>query len=279
MGIDAFLAVLLSALFHATWNALVKQQADTRGALAASVIGSAVPAALVLAIIGLPPIAVLPWLAAAAAVNIGSMAMMARAYAAADFAVVYPLTRGLVPMLLALATPLLFGETLAPLRLAGVGTVSVGIAALAWASMRRSARMDLVAFAYAVPAALTTAAYVLIDAQAARLGHAPVAYAASASVVNGVVMVVYDRARGHDVLGSLRRHAYVAAVSGSLALASYLLFVWTLARAPVALAAALRESSILFAVLIAVFVLKERVSAARLGAIGVVVLGIVLIRI
>jgi drug/metabolite transporter (DMT)-like permease len=207
------------------------------------------------------------------------MATMARAYQAADFAVVYPLMRGLVPLMLALVTPVLFDERLSALRLAGILTVSAGIAALAFVSMRRSARVDLVAFAFAVPCALLTAAYVLIDAQAARLGGAPVAYAASASVANGAAMVAFDGLRGHAVLANLRRHALVAAVSGTLSLASYLLFVWSLARAPVALAATLRESSILFAVLIAVVLLKERVGAGRLGAVGLVVVGIVLIRI
>jgi drug/metabolite transporter (DMT)-like permease len=279
MATDAFLAVLLSALLHATWNAMVKQQADPRGALAASVIGAALPALLVLGATGLPGIEVLPWLAAAASVNIGSMTTMARAYAAADFAVVYPLMRGLVPLILALVTPVLFGERLAPLRLAGIATVSIGIAALAWVSMRRTARLDLVAFAFAVPAALLTAAYVLIDAHAARLGNAPIAYAAAASVVNGAAMVMFDRMRARPVLANLQRHARIAVVSGTLSVASYLLFVWALARAPVALAATLRESSILFAVVIAVLVLNERIGPTRLGAIGLVLLGVVLIRI
>ncbi|MCC7284185.1 MAG: EamA family transporter [Acetobacteraceae bacterium] len=279
MPIGAFLAVLLSALLHASWNALIKQQRDTRGALVAGIVGSAVPAVLVLGVVGLPPVSVLPWLAAAAIVNITTTAMLARAYAAADFAVVYPLTRGLVPLVLALVTPLLFGELLVAHRLAGVGCVSAGIAALGWVSIRRNARLDLVAFAYAVPTALSTATYVLIDAHAARLGHAPVAYAASASAVNGIVMLAYDWARGQDVAANLRRHASVGAIVGTLALISYLLFVWALARAPVALAAALRESSILFAVLIAILVLKERLAPARLAAIAVMVAGIVLIRI
>jgi drug/metabolite transporter (DMT)-like permease len=275
----AFLAVLLSAFLHATWNAWVKQAPDPRAALSASVIGAAVPALLILLVTGLPPSSVLPWLLAAASVNIGSMVTTARAYAAADFAVVYPLVRGLVPLILALVTPLLFDETLPPLRLAGIATVSAGIAGLAFVSMRRAARFELVSFAYAAPAALMTAAYVLIDAQAARSGAAPIAYAAAASVVNALGMLGFERVRRRPIVASLRANAGIAARSGTVSMASYLLFVWALTQAPVALAAALRESSILFAVLIAVLVLKERVGPARLAAIAVVVAGVVLIRI
>jgi drug/metabolite transporter (DMT)-like permease len=275
----AFLAVLLSALLHATWNAIVKQSADPRAALSASVIGAAVPALAILLVTGPPPAAVLPWLLAAASVNIGSMLMTARAYAASDFAVVYPLVRGLVPLLLALTAPLLFDETLSALRLLGVATVSLGIAALALEAIRRSTRVDVAAFAYAVPAAVMTAAYVLIDAQAARSGAAPIAYASAASVVNALAMVGFERARRRPVLAMLRANARIALISGTLSTVSYLLFVWALTQAPVALAATLRESSILFAVAIAVLVLKERVGPARLSAIAVVLAGVVLIRI
>ncbi len=278
MSATAFLAVLLSALLHASWNAWVKQQADPRAALAASIIGAAVPALLVLAATGLPPPAVLPGLGAAALVNVVNMGLVARAPAFGDFAVIYPLMRGMVPLILALATPLLFAETLPLLRFAGVATVSAGIAALAWASMRRTGRVGLAALGFAVSSAFGTACYVLVDAQAARLGQAPVAYAAAASVVNAAVMAGFELLRGRPVLGLLRRNARVAAGCGTLSTISYLLFVWALAHAPVALAAALRESSILFAVLIAVLVLKERVGAARLVAIGIVLLGVALIR-
>lgn len=279
MSTTAFLAVLLSALLHATWNAIVKQSADPRAALSASVIGAAVPALAILLVTGPPPAAVLPWLLAAASVNIGSMLMTARAYAASDFAVVYPLVRGLVPLLLALTAPLLFDETLSALRLLGVATVSLGIAALALEAIRRSTRVDVAAFAYAVPAAVMTAAYVLIDAQAARSGAAPIAYASAASVVNALAMVGFERARRRPVLAMLRANARIALISGTLSTVSYLLFVWALTQAPVALAATLRESSILFAVAIAVLVLKERVGPARLSAIAVVLAGVVLIRI
>jgi drug/metabolite transporter (DMT)-like permease len=278
MSTDAFLAIMLSALLHASWNAIVKQSADPRGALAASVIGAAVPAGCVLLVTGLPGAAVLPWLAAAASVNIASMAFTARAYAAGDFAVVYPLVRGLVPLILALVTPPLFGEQLAPMKLAGIATVSIGIAGLAWAAGARGGTLDLRAFLLAVPAALMTATYVLIDTQAARQGGAPIAYAAAASVVNAGAMAAFDHFRRRNVLANLIRHARVAASSGTLSTASYLLFVWALVRAPAALAATLRESSILFAVLIAVLLLGERVGGAKLGAIGLVLLGVVLIR-
>lgn len=279
MGGDAFLAVLLSAFLHASWNAWVKRAADPRGALSASIIGAACPAVLILALTGPPVVGVVPWLAAAAAINIGNMVLMARAYAAGDFAVIYPLMRGLVPLMLALATPLLFAERLAPMRLLGVVTVSVGIGVLALAALRRAARLELAAMAYTLPTAVLTAAYVLVDAQAARLGGSPVAYAAAASVVNAAAMIGFERLRGRSVIANLRTHARIAAGCGTLSLASYLLFVWALARAPVALAAALRESSILFAVLIAAFVLKERVGPDRLAAIALVVAGVVLIRI
>ncbi len=278
MSTTAFLAVLLSALLHASWNAWVKRRDDPHAALASCVIGAAAPALLVLLVVGLPPPVVLPWLAGAAAMTVIGMTMTARAYAAGDFAVIYPLLRGTVPLILALAAPLLFAEALPVLRLLGVIAVSAGIAALAWASVWRGARLGLAAISFALAAALAAACYVLVDARAARLGQAPIAYAATATVVNAAAMAAFERLRGRRVRAMLRRNAAVAFGGGTISSSSYLLFVWALAHAPVALAAALRESSILFAVLIAIVLLKERIEAARLGAIGLVLLGVVLIR-
>jgi drug/metabolite transporter (DMT)-like permease len=273
-----FAAVLLSAFLHAAWNAWVKAQPDPRGALVANVTGAGIQAIALLALTGPPDRAAWPWLAAGVAINLCNMVLMARAYAGGDFGVIYPLMRGVVPLVLALAAPLLFRETLAGIRLAGILAVSAGIAALAWEASRRARSVTLPGLGYAAAAALFTAGYVLVDAQAARLSGNAMAYAAAISVGNGAALALVEAARGRNVLRALAAHRGNSTIGAGASLVSYFLFVWALAQGPVALAAALRETSVPFAVLIAVLVLKERVGAARLAAIALVVLGAVLIR-
>lgn len=273
-----FAAVLLSAFLHAAWNAWVKMSPDPRGALVANVAGAGIQAVVMLAVTGPPDAAAWPFVAVGVAINLCNMVLMARAYAAGDFGVIYPLMRGVVPLVLALAAPLLFNETLAAIRLGGILAVSAGIAALAWEASRRARSVTLAGLGYAAAAALFTAGYVLVDAQAARLSGNAMAYAAAISVGNGAALAAVELARGRNVLRTLAAHSSNTTIGAAASLASYFLFVWALAQGPVALAAALRETSVPFAVLIAVLVLKERAGPARLAAIALVVLGAVLIR-
>jgi multidrug transporter EmrE-like cation transporter len=278
LGWAPFLAVLLSAALHPSWNAWVKAGADPTNALAAIVIGAGAPGLATLAITGLPALAAWPWLTGAVAANIVALVLSGRAYAEGHFAVAYPMVRGLVPLVLALAAVPLFGERLGPVRLLGVVAVSAGIAVLAWEAARRSKTMSAAGLGFAALAAILTATYVLFDAKAARASDNPVAYAAALTVANAAVMAALHRLRGRDVIRLIADHWPIATIGPIASFTSYALFIWALTQAPVALVAALRETSGPMAVLIGVLVLHERAGAWRWGAVALVAAGAALIR-
>ncbi len=273
-----FAAALLSACLHAVWNAWVKSRGDANAAVAALVIGAGFPNLLILVLSGPPAAPAWGWMAVTVALSIVALQLLASAYREGDFAVAYPLIRGLIPIVLALAAVPLFGEAPTLAGSLGVVCVSAGLAVIAWESARRSRTMTARGLGLAALAAAVTAASVLTDAKGARLGANPFGYAASIAILNALVMAATQAARGHSVPRMLVKHWPVTIFAAGLSAISYVLFIWAITEGPVALVAALRETSMLFALLIAALVLRERINRWRWGAVILMVGGIALIR-
>ena len=278
MSLTVFAAMLVSAFLHAAWNAWVKSRGDSNAAVAALVVGAGPPNLVVLVITGLPAAAAWPWIAATVTLSIGALTLLASAYREGDFAVAFPMIRGLIPVVLVLAAVPLFGERPTAFGALGVLCVSTGLGLIAWESARRTRTMTLKGLGFAALAALVTAVSVMTDAKGARLGANPIAYAATIAVLNSVVMAAVQTLRGHHVPRMLVRHWPVTIFAVALSIVSYQLFIWSLMHAPVAMVAALRETSMLFALAIAAVALGERIGAWRAAAVAVMLTGIALIR-
>jgi drug/metabolite transporter (DMT)-like permease len=123
------------------------------------------------------------------------------------------------------------------------------------------------------------AAYTLIDAQGARLSGAPVSYTLWFFAANGLVIGAWGLARrGAEVPRLLRRSWLRTFAGGACAVAAYGIALWAMTRAPVALVAVLRETSVVFAALIAFWVLKEKLTRRRIAATAAVLAGLVALR-
>ncbi len=123
MDILVFGVMLVSAALHATWNAWVKSRTDSTGAVSALVIGAGIPNIAVLALLGVPGLQAWGWIAVTVALSIASLHLIAAAYGEGDFAVAYPLIRGLIPVVMTLAAIPLFGER--PSLAQGLGVLCV----------------------------------------------------------------------------------------------------------------------------------------------------------
>jgi phosphonate utilization associated putative membrane protein len=278
ISLSVTLAVLGAALLHASWNALVKSSADKELDTAAISLGAGVLAAAALPWLPAPAPASWPWLAASAAVHILYFSALAGAYRWGDLSFTYPVMRGGGPVLVALTAALVFGERLSIEATAGVALICAGV--LAFASSRTHDPVLLRrALAYALANAAVIAAYTLIDAQGARASDAPVSYALWFFVANGVVVpLVFAARRGRAVAAYARRHGARALVGGACTLGSYGIALWAMTRAPVALVAALRETSVVFGAAIGALFLGERVTRRRAVAIAAVLGGLVALR-
>jgi drug/metabolite transporter (DMT)-like permease len=267
------LAVLGAALLHASWNTLVKSSEDKQLDTFAIAAGSGLIALVLLPFLPLPAAASWPWLAGSALVHILYFVFLAGAYRHGELSYVYPVMRGGGPMIVAASGALAFGEILRGTEWLGVLLVCAGI--LAFASGRHDRRATL----YALANALVIGAYTLIDGAGARASGAAVSYTLWFFVVNGIVITLMGAAvRRGEVVRYFRRHWLRAAIGGACSVGSYAIALWAMTRAPVALVAVLRETSVIFGAVLAAVVLKERLTRRRLAATGAVLAGLVILR-
>ncbi|HEY8121363.1 MAG TPA: DMT family transporter [Myxococcota bacterium] len=277
MSTAIFAAMLASALLHATWNAWVKSRPDPYGALVALGIGAAWPNLLLLAWNGVPEHAAWGWIALTIALSVPAQALLGSAYREGDFAVAYPVVRGLNPVVIATAAVFVYGEQLALPKALGVGCVSAGIALLGWEAVKRSKTVTLRGLSFAGLSALATASGALTDSLGARAANDPLSYGPLIAIGNAAAMAAYQ-VRRVDLARVVAENWRIAALGSLISTASYQLLVWSVSRAPVALVVSLRETSMLFAVAIGAFVLRERVGAWRWLAVAIVFAGVLLIR-
>lgn len=274
-----FCAVLAAAFLHAAWNAMVKGGADKRVTMAAVMLGHVPPAAIALLFVPTPSVESLPWMIAGVIAHLGYQVFLLGAYTKGDLSQVYPIARGLAPLLVTGVSVVLLGE-----RLALVETIAVGMIAMGLMSMALLRGSDGARNAEAVKLALMTgcfiASYSLIDGYGARVSGSPIGFYAYLGAINAVLFAIYIRLRHPGVLRTMFTSALrVFFIGGTASFAAYGIVIWAFTQAPIALVTALRETSIVFAVLIGVVVFKERFDRAKVIAVAATLLGAGLLRV
>lgn len=269
-------AALLSAVLHAGWNAAVKARPNPTEAMAAQMLMSAVFVVPVLAWTGLPLQESWVWIAASTLMNVAAVTALLRAYELGGFGIVYPVMRAVSVLLVVPLAALLVGDRLGPAATAGVGLVAASLGLLALGAGRDRAFPPR-ALAWTFVAGLASAAYVMCDAQGVRSAGSPWAYGCAVSITNAAAMCWRQRhiATPWQLLAS---NGAIAAPAALAAVVSYLLILWVWAEAPVAPAAALRDTSAVFAILIAVAWLREPFTPSRMFAVLLAAAAVPLLR-
>lgn len=273
-------AALTSALLHAGWNAAVKASPTPRAAMAAQMLGAALVAAALLPWAGLPSIAAVPWMVVSTSLNVVAVLALLRAYGSGPFGTVYPITRAVSVLGVAALSALLAREWLGLTTTGGVLLIVAALVMLALDARRTTADgagLSPRAFAWTIAAGIVTALYVLADAQGARAGESAAAYGCAVSITNALAMAWRTRDAGTP-WSLLRDHWRIALPTSFASMASYLLILWVWSAAPIAPAAALRDTSAVFAMLIGVIWLKEAIGPRRLFALALAIAGVPLLR-
>jgi phosphonate utilization associated putative membrane protein len=273
-------AVLFGALLHASWNALVKSSSDKEMDTALiHLIGSLLAIPLVL-LVGWPPHSAWPYLVASITIHIGYYFALTGAYRHGDLSLTYPLMRGVAPLLVALSSIVTMGEQLSLLGWLGVLGISVGVLVL---GLSRHAFEAPKAVAFALVNAAIIAIYTLVDGQGVRAAGTTLTstlqYVATLFMFDGWPFAVMIFAQRGAALPRYARQRWPLASVGALAsLGSYGIALWAMTRAPVAMVAALREVSVLFAMVIGTLVLKEGVTTGRVIGSMVIIGGVMALR-
>ena len=274
-----FVAVLFAAACHAGWNATIKGGLDPLATTVLISIGAAIVSLVFLPVTGLPAAAAWPWCAASVLIHLVYFAALIESYRAGDMGQVYPIARGSAPLMTAVATTAFIGERLGLLGWCGILLLAAGVLLLSLRGGRDLARLDRTAVGFALFTAVTICAYSVVDGVGARLSGSANAYSVMLFVSIGPVMLIYALARrGHEVIAAMGQSWAIGLAGGGLQLGSYGIAIWAMTVAPIAIVAALRESSVLFGAAIAVVFLNEPLRTGRVAAALMIVAGLALIR-
>lgn len=277
MSLGVFLAVLGAAFLHALWNALIKLGTSKVGTM---VILSVVEVPIGLAVIAVSPAidpAAIPWVIAAGCTHFAYKFFLTYAYDRGDLSRVYPIARGAAPMVVAVVGAMMLPDAVSGRQYIAIAVLGLGILLMARGVFSSGEDRRLLPFALGSAAA--TATYTMIDGMGARISGAPAAYVAWVFVADGLIFTLGMLAlRGRSVLPMNRRAWALGSVASAASYGAYAVSIWAMTIAPIAVVAALRETSILFAVLIGWIVFGEKMSGEKALAATVIVAGVLLTR-
>jgi drug/metabolite transporter (DMT)-like permease len=271
------LLVLLAAILHACWNALVKIGGDRQLAVAMIAGLCGVIALPLLPFVAPPAPASWPFIAGSVAVHIGYYYGLTRMYETGEFNMVYPLARGLSPLFIALGAAAFGGEALGFWQLLGVSLVSIGIVSLMFG--RGWPRGDHArSILFALFTCLTIVAYSLTDGFGVRRSHSSLGYIVWLFVIDGFPFVFITwRLRGNRLWTYVALHWQAGSGAAVMSTLAYGIVIWAMSQAAMAGVASLRETSIVFAAAIGSLFMGERFGPWRIAAAVLVAAGNVLI--
>ncbi len=271
--------ILLAALLHATWNALVKSNAD-RLSMMAFVAGSGS-----LMMLPLLPFTTFPdwqvWkiILLSLALHTGYKVFLVKAYTHGDMGQVYPLARGLAPAMVTIVGFMFLGEQLPLTATIGIAVIILGIISLAWRKRKDpNAPHDHRAVLYAIGTSCFIASYTLNDGLGGRIAVSASAYVIWLSALDGVSIVAIALWQRGPTLLRPQRDWLIGMGGGAMSIVAYWLVIWAMSITPLGPVAALRETSVVFGALISGLILKEGLGWRAVVAACVVVAGVMLLK-
>lgn len=272
-----FALVLFAALLHASWNVIVKVSADRVVSLTLLQAFMGVMGLGMLLVFPFPAQAAWPYAVASGLLHTGYNLFLARSYKHGDLGLVYPVARGTAPLLTLMGTQLFTHDVLSQTALVGVVILIAGIWLIALSG--NVFRIHQATLLFALATSVFIGFYTVVDGLGGRAAGDASGYTGLLYIFDGLSMTIaatFLRGRGvfAAMAGSWKSGAIGAALSGG----AYWIIIWAMTQAPIAAVAALRETSILFALLFSAKLLKERMTWHRIMGVICVVAGAMALR-
>ncbi len=277
MSTSVFLIVLFAAALHATWNALVKIGLDRFRTMLMLTVSQGVMGLVMIVVFPLPAAAAWPYLIATGLVHTAYKLFLAAAYEHGDLSRVYPIARGAAPMMVAVAGLAFLADPVTALQYGGIFLIGLGIMMMARGIWTGGEARKLLPLALA--SASCTATYSILDGVGARLSLTTSGFTGWMFFLDGVFFCTYALITKGQVSFKAPAKAWATGtLAGALSLGSYWIVIWAMTQAPIQLVTALRETSVLFATLIGVIWLRERADRSKLVAAGLIITGLIAMR-
>jgi len=278
MPLNIFLAIILAAFLHAVWNAMVKNEDNKYLAVTAIVLGHVPVSVLIILLTPIPSVESIPFIILSALLHIGYEWYLLSAYRFGDLTKVYPIARGTAPILITIVSLIFLGVALSNFEILGIIIISLGILSLSLQGAKGIKNRSAVI--YALVTGFFIMSYSITDGYGARVRHSPLSYMGWSFILNATIfpIILKINNKSEVITKTFKEGKKIFFIGGTLSYIVYGIVVWGFTQAPIALVTALRETSIIFALLIGIFFLKEKFTFLKAIATFIIFFGVVLLK-
>ena len=278
MDLNVFIAVIFAAFLHATWNGMVKSHEDKYVAVASIVLGHVPASLIIIYFMPLPTLESLPYIITSAFIHQGYQWFLLTAYRYGDYTKVYPIARGSGPVIVTIVSLLFLGVILGRYELIGIVIVSIGILSLSF--QNSEALRNKKAIFFALLTGLFIGLYSMIDGYGARVSMSPLSYIGFSFILNALMFPFFLKFMDQPNITKrvFNKAKSLFIIGGTFSYIVYAIVVWGFTKAPIPLVSTLRETSIIFALLIGTFFLKERFTIFKSISIFTIFVGVIFLK-
>lgn len=276
MPTSVMVLVLVAALFHAIWNGLIKGGKDPLMESMLICVAWIAISMILIPVLPFPDSSSWPYIGAAVIIHVCYFLLLSKSYSMGDFGAVYPVVRGLPPLIVMLVSVLVINEPLSFQGASGAVLIGAGVLALEIGNKCRSIKLILFAFA----TALMIATYTVIDGLGARASGHSTSFFVWFNLIQSIIYIgiVFNRRGSRKCIKHIRTKWKHGLLGGLMSFSAYVVVLWAMTKAPIPYVAALRETSVLFASVIAVVFLGEPVRKSRLVSAALIFAGILILK-
>ena len=279
MELNVFLLVILAAFLHAIWNGMVKNFEDKVISVSAIVYGHVPIAVLVMFFLPLPTLESLPYIILSAIIHQGYQWYLISAYKFGDLTKAYPIARGTGPIIATLISIVFLGVLIPKFKILSICLISFGIISLGL--LNKNSLTNNKAIFYSLLTGLFIGLYSLADGYGARISLSPLSFLGWSFILNAILFSFLLKFMNHPnvFIRVMKEAKKIFWLGGTVSYIVYGIVVWSFTKAPIPLVAALRESSIIFSIIIGIFFLNEKISIYKMISIVLIFIGVVSLKI
>ena len=275
METKVFFIVLIASVLHALWNSMVKKHDDKVVAVSGIVFGHVPLSILAIIIFPLPNKEVIPYIIISALIHQGYQWYLLTSYQYGDFTKVYPIARGFGPIVATVISISFLGVLLNFYNILSITLVSIGIIFIGLFNLQKINNFKTIK--YSLITGLFIGLYSLVDGYGARLNNSAISYISYSFVLSAIIFPITLKIKKQNNIFKrvINKGKMIFWFGGSVSYIVYTIVVWGFTKAPIAMISALRETSILFAIFIGLFYLREKINFIKVASITLIFFGII----
>jgi drug/metabolite transporter (DMT)-like permease len=278
MSLTVFIVVIFAAFLHATWNAMVKNEKDKYLAVSGIVFGHVPASIVVIFLIPSPSVESIPYIILSAILHNGYQWFLLSAYKLGDYTKVYPIARGSAPIFVSIVSLIFFAVVLSRFELLGIAVICLGILSLSFQDSTSVTNRK--AIIYALITGSFIMSYSITDGYGARISASILSYMGWSFILNAFLFaILLNFMKQPGIITRVAKDGkFIFFVGGTISYLVYAIIVWGFTQAPIPVVTALREISIVFALLIGTFFLKEKFTYLKTTAVLTIFIGVILLK-